>query len=1061
MKVAETSIKYSILINLLVVAIVILGISSMLRMPREEFPAVEFGRVLVVTVYPGVSPEEIEQLITNKVETELSDLPNLDHIQSNTEEGRSTVSVSFDTSVDPEEAYDLVSREVNKITDLPADAIDPIIIRLSMRELNPIAQIVVSGDFTPLALREVAEDLKNGLLKVDNISKVELVGARDRQIWVDVDQARIDAYGISLNDISSVLQGRNLNIPGGTARYGKTEFLVRTLGQFESMDEVGRMIVQSDASGRAIRISDVATVRDTLAREQTKAKLNGKEGISIFLYKKGDGNIIKVMEDVRAYIAKFEKNVPRADISVRNDGSIDVKNGIGALSSSALQGIILVFLTLLVFLGWRNALFASTGIPIAMLITFIVIPLLDITLNNLTIFGLIIVVGMVVDNSIVVLENIHRFREEGANHYTSIINGVNQVISPVFSSTLTTVAAFMPMLLTGGIMGQFLSVFPIVVSVALLASWFQSMVILPTNIYQFGRRIYSGEDRTTRLIRPLVKYYRKVITRALRHRWLVVGSVAFLLLLSVFILISGAIRFEFFPASLSQTIPLELQTPVGTSLEETNRIVGEVEQFILNMKQKEDIEFVVSNVGSLSSEGVRDTKTSNAALSIDLVPLKDMKFTHEEIRRDIRKYLDSLPGLFTYKFGQSRSGPPLGRDVDIRIKGKSLERLAYISDVVKANLAKIPGVEDIDDSYDEGKMEARLSLDQEKLSMAGLTVAQVASTIRMASTGSEVTQYRGNGLDEIPILVKLNDSYTQDLEMLKNLKIRTRGGELIAIRDLASVDITSSISRIRHYDGDRVLSVTAAVADYVENGTTKKRSTSEVVAALTGDKLRGTKGSLSDFEQRFPGYTMEFGGIQEQQRQSYTSLAFGFLVALLAIFAILASQFRSYVQPLIVMLTIPFAFIGVVFGLLVTGLSFSLNTMLSVVALAGVVVNNAILLIDFINSEREAGKDRWHAIIESGSARLRPVILTTTTTVAGMLPLVFSSDPSSQAWRPLAVSFAFGLTFATLITLFVIPVVYSMVDSFFGKLGMTRFKEHTRFEDAITSQEMKEGPCNT
>ena len=372
MKVAETSIKYSILINLLVVAIVILGISSMLRMPREEFPAVEFGRCWWYGLSGSFAGDRAVDHQQGR--NELSDLPN--RTIRATPRRRSTVSVSFDTSVDPEEAYDLVSREVNKITDLPADAIDPIIIRLSMRELNPIAQIVVSGDFTPLALREVAEDLKNGLLKVDNISKVELVGARDRQIWVDVDQARIDAYGISLNDISSVLQGRNLNIPGGTARYGKTEFLVRTLGQFESMDEVGRMIVQSDASGRAIRISDVATVRDTLAREQTKAKLNGKEGISIFLYKKGDGNIIKVMEDVRAYIAKFEKNVPRADISVRNDGSIDVKNGIGALSSSALQGIILVFLTLLVFLGWRNALFASTGIPIAMLITFIVIPLL-------------------------------------------------------------------------------------------------------------------------------------------------------------------------------------------------------------------------------------------------------------------------------------------------------------------------------------------------------------------------------------------------------------------------------------------------------------------------------------------------------------------------------------------------------------------------------------------------------------------------------------------------------------------------------------------------------------
>jgi HAE1 family hydrophobic/amphiphilic exporter-1 len=301
--------------------------------------------------------------------------------------------------------------------------------------------------------------------------------------------------------------------------------------------------------------------------------------------------------------------------------------------------------------------------------------------------------------------------------------------------------------------------------------------------------------------------------------------------------------------------------------------------------------------------------------------------------------------------------------------------------------------------------------------------------------------------------VKLDDRYTQELEALKNLKVRNPLGSLIAIRDLASFEISSSISRIGHYDGNRVISVTVAVGEYSENGKTRKRTTSEVVNLLMGDRLRGTKGMLSSFEQRFPGYTMEFGGIREQQTESYTSLAYGFLIALLAIFAILASQFRSYVQPLIVMATIPFAFIGVVFGLLVTGLSFSLNTMLSVVALAGVVVNNAILLIDFINKEREKGVDRWHAIINSGAARLRPIILTTTTTVVGMLPLVFSSDPSSQAWRPLAVSFVFGLTFASLITLFVIPVMYSAVDSFFGRLKLTRFTEHTKFAEAVSKEE--------
>lgn len=1053
MKVAETSIKYSILINILMVAILIMGLVSMVSMPREEFPAVDFGRVLVIVPYPGVSPAEIEQLITNKIETELSDLDGLDYITSNSEEGRATVSLVFDASKNSEEAYDLVSREMNKITNLPSDAVDPVIIRLNMREVNPIAQVVVGGEFSPLALREIADDLKDGILKVDNVSKVELVGARERQIWVDVDQARLDAYGISLAEISSLLQGRNLNIPGGTTRFGKTEFLVRTLGQFNSIEEIGSMIVQSDASGRAIRISDVAAVKDTLSRTQTIAKLNGQEGISIFVYKKGDGNIIKVMQDVRAYITAFEKRVPGVKVSVRNDGSVDVRNGINALGSSALQGIILVFLSLLLFLGWRNAVFASIGIPLSVLITFIVIPYLGITLNNLTIFGLIIVVGMVVDNSIVVLENIHRYRELGNDHRSSVIQGVNQVISPVFASTLTTVTAFMPLLLMTGILGQFLSVFPIVVSVALLASWFQSMIILPTNVYQFGRGIPSGEDRTTRLIRPVIGIYRKIVTRALHHRAITVWSVIILFAISLAILASGAIKFEFFPTSPSQTISLELQTPVGTSLAETDRIVSQVEQHVLNMKEKTDVEFVVSNVGSIGGEGMREIKTSNAQVNIDLVPLKKMKYTQEQVKKALRDYLDTLPGLYTYKFGKSQSGPPIGGDVDLRIKGANLERLAYISGIVKENLARIPGVVDIKDSYDKGKMEVKIIPNQEKLSMAGLTVAQIASTIRTASTGSEVTQYRGDGLEEHPILVKLDDRYTQDLDILKNLKIRTRSGDLIAIRDLGQFEIASSISRIQHRDGDRVVSVTASVAEYNKGGKKVKRTASEVAKELNGDKLRGTKGLLSNFEQRFPGYTMEAGGVQEEQRKSYTSLGYAFLIALLGIFTILASQFRSYVQPIIVMITIPFAFIGVIFGLLITGLAFSLNTMISVVALAGVVVNNAILLIDFINTERENGVDRWHAIINSGSARLRPIILTTATTVAGMLPLVFSSDPSSQAWRPLAVSFTFGLVFATFLTLFIIPVIYSMVDSFFGKFHMTRFKEHSKFTDAISAEE--------
>jgi multidrug efflux pump subunit AcrB len=1048
--VSQTALKYSILVNMLTLAILIFGVISMMNMPREEYPAVDFGSTIVVVPYPGVSPAEIEQLILRKIELGLSNLEDLDYITSSAEEGRATIRVVFSTKVSSEEAFDRVSREVAKITDLPKDALDPIIIRLNMREVNPIAQVVVGGDgFSAMTLREIADNLKDGILNIDNISKVDMVGARERQVWVDVDQARLDAYGLTLSDLSSMLGGRNMNIPGGSTRFGKVEFIVRTLGEFESIDQLAEMIVQSDPSGRAIRLNEIAAVKDTLEKPQSIARLNGSESISIFLYKRGDGNIITIMNEVRSYVDSFKKGIPGLEISVRNDGAIDVKNGINALGKNALIGIILVFIALFIFLGWRNAVLASFGIPLSIFIAFIVIPAFDVTLNNLTIFGFIIVVGMVVDNSIVVMENIHRLREEGYCQKDAIIEGVNQVISPVFSSTLTTVAAFMPMLLLGGIMGKFLGVFPIVVSIALLGSWFQSMIVLPNNVYQFEKKNPTGHDRSTRLIAPLVKYYRKGVVWSLKNRYAVVGVTMLMLIISFGILASGAIGFEFFPSPLSQSISLQLQTPVGSTLEETKSIVYQVEDFILNMKEKEDIEFVVGNVGAMGGEIQRSYATNNAQVNIDLVDLKDMKYTHDDIRNSIRAYLDKLPGLYSFKFTQGRSGPPVGNDVELRIKGVSLERLSYIGDIVKGQLRTIPGVTDIDDSFDKGKKEVRIKPNHELLAMTGLTVAQIASTIRTASTGSEVGKYRGDGVEEYPLIVKLADEYTLDLENLKNLKIRTRTGDLIPIRELADFEISSSLSKIDHRDLDRIITITASVSTYDDAGRTRKRTPSEVNSILFGNRLRGDEGLLSNFEQRFPGYTIESGGVQEEQRESYSSLFRLFILALMIIFTILASQFKSYVQPLIVMTTIPFAFIGVILGLLVTGLPFSLNTLISVVALAGVVVNNAIILIDFINTEREKGVDRWHAIVNSGSVRLRPIILTTATTVAGMLPLVFSSDPSAQAWRPLAVSFTFGLLFASFLTLFIIPVIYSMVDSFFGRFYMTRFSEHTKFDEAM------------
>ncbi|HQB98560.1 MAG TPA: efflux RND transporter permease subunit, partial [Candidatus Cloacimonadota bacterium] len=330
--IAKTALKYSILVNILTLGVLIFGVLAMINLPREEFPAVDFGTTLVVVMYPGVSPAEIEQLIVRKLEVELSDLDDLDYIGATAQEGRATIQVVFNTGVSPDEAFDRVTREVAKVTDLPSDAFAPVIIRLSMREVNPIAQIAVSGKgLSPKALREISDRLEDGLLEITDISKVEVIGARERQIWVDVDQSRMDAYGLSLNDLSAALGARNLNMPGGTARFGKLEFLVRTLGEFNNLDDLNQLIISSDASGRAIRIGDIAAVRDTLEKPVSIAKLNGEESVSIFLYKKGSGNIISIIDEVKEYLAEFEKRVPGIELSLRNDGSLDVKNGINAL----------------------------------------------------------------------------------------------------------------------------------------------------------------------------------------------------------------------------------------------------------------------------------------------------------------------------------------------------------------------------------------------------------------------------------------------------------------------------------------------------------------------------------------------------------------------------------------------------------------------------------------------------------------------------------------------------------------------------------------------------------
>ena len=1049
MSLAKFSVENGVLINMIMIIVFIFGIMTMINMPKEEAPAVDFGAFYIMVSYRGVSPAEIEKLVVKPIEDQLADLSDVDYITSTASEGRATIYIQIDPKADIDEAWANLNTEMDKVNNLPADADDPFLLQLKMREVNSICTVAIGGELSDNALRELADDFKDEVLNVDFVSKVDIAGTRARQIWLDTNIQKLSEYGLTLSDLANAVTMRNRNAPGGSIKVGYADFLIRTMGEFDNIQEIADLVVMSNPDGSSVRISDVAEVKDTLEEAETISRLNGEKAVTLQVFKQADGNIIKVMENVRAKAKDFAKQVDGLRVEVRNDGSERVKNSITTLGGNAMLGVILVFIVLWIFIGWKNALFAAWGIPFSFLLSFILMNFFDVTLNNLSLFALILVLGMIVDDAIIVLENIHRYREMGYGSKEAAIMGTKEITWPVVAAVATTVAAFFPLLLMEGIMGKFLSVFPIVVSMALFASLFESLVILPSHVADLGGGNLKKEKKH-KLHDWLVKNYRKNVKIALRHRGKTMLVLILAMMLSFAAVAAGLVKMQFFSRGTPRTLVINLSTAPGTALEKTDEIVTDIENFIFQIPEKEDIEAVVSTVGRYNENHNDQVDTKNAEIKIDLVETDLMKFSHTEIKNRLRKYVASIPELysFTFKEGQ-RGGPPTGEDIELRVKGDDMVRLEDIGAYIIGEIEKIPGTTDLETSFSEGKKEIRIVPKHDKIAMYGLNVQSISSIVGYASYGAYISKYRGSGMDEYDIVLRVKDEQINDLADLENLPIRTRSGDIIALKDVADLEIGASYAKIEHRDRKRIISISGSVTSYTEDGITKVRTPDEVTAILRGSKVQKTEGVLKDFQTRFPGYQLEFGGQAEEQSKSFNSLIFAFLIAILLVFTILATQFKSAVQPLIIMFTIPFALIGVIFGLMVTGLPFSMMTMIAVVALAGVVVNDALVLVDFVNRERERGVDRWNSLINAGAIRLRPIIMTTVTTIAGFLPIIFSNSSATSDYKPMAVSIAFGLAFATVLTLFVIPVLYSLVDSLFGRLHMTRFKSHKTYEDCV------------
>ncbi|MDP8269642.1 MAG: efflux RND transporter permease subunit [Candidatus Tenebribacter davisii] len=1050
MSIANFSVKNPVLINIVMVIVFVLGAYTIVNIPKEEEPEIDFGMFVISVTYPGVSPSDIETEIIDKIEEELADLDDVESMESSASEGRAIVSIDMDENADLDDTEDVINREMNKITDLPEDASDITVTRINTKEMSSICSIVFSGNYSENGLREIAENLETQILQVENVSSVEISGTREREIVIDADTQKMENYGISFTTMQSTVAGRNSNVPGGSVYYDNEELTLRSMGEYNSVEEIENTVLKVNANGSNILISDVATVKDTLEESETISKLDMNTSVTLTIYKKEEGNIIKVVDDLKELITEFGESVSDIQIGMRNDGSVQVENSLNTLGSNAVMGILMVFIVLWMFIGWKNALFAAWGLPFSFLLTFIIMNLMGITINTLSLFALILVLGMIVDDAIIVLENIQRKMEQGMSVHDATITGVKQIIWPVIAAVLTTISAFIPLLLMEGHMGKFLALFPVVVTIALTASLIECLLVLPSHVVEFsGKNPHEPKEKkgANKLTKYLTSKYQIAIKWALSHRRFVMIGVLIMLISSLALVATGKIRMEFFPQSASQNITLNLKLENGAKLQKTNEVTARIEDFVLNMEQKSDIESIVTNVGQLQENHQTQTQSNYAEMKIDFIEVDDMTYSDVEIKNSIREFTDKQMEIASYSISVGRGGPPTGEDLELRIIGNDMDVLKNINSDILTILENINGLTDIESSLIESDKEVQIIPNYDALKFYGFSESDVAALIRTAAYGTTISTYRGSGSDEIDITLKANDSQVEQLEDLKNLKLVSNSGVAIPLYEICEIEITNGFSQIEHYDSDRYFMITGSTESYTIDGKQYELSSNEVNAMLKGSAQ--DPGLLSNISEKYAGYQIEYGGSAEQQEKTYDSLAIAFFIALLLVYAILGTQFKSYIQPVIVMTAIPFGIIGVIFGLWITGLPISLMTMIAFVALSGIVVNDSLVLVDFVNKIREDGLDRWNSLIEAGSIRLRPILMTTTTTIAGFMPMILSNSSSSDSWKPMAVAIAFGLGFATLLTLFVLPVIYSLVDSLFGKLKLTKFKQQISYEDSM------------
>ncbi len=1132
-KITTAALKNRNTIFLLTALIIFFGIFSYRNLPKELFPEIVLPTVLVQTTYPGNPPLDIENLITRPIEKEVESVTGIKEISSTSAQDASMIFVEFNTDVDIKIALQDVKDAVDKAkSELPGDLLfDPLVQDIDFSEF-PIININLSGDYSIEELKNYAEILEDRIESVSEISKVEIRGIDEREIKVDVDLLKLESYGLSFDDIEFAISQENVSISGGEIKLGDTRRSVRTVGEFENVEELENIIVKREGEV-VVYLKDVATVTDGYEEPKTFTRLDNQSVVSVQVIKKSGENLLEATDKIFAIIDEAEASgdlPPEMTVTLTNDQSEMIRMQLNNLENSMIMGVIFVILVLFYFLGTRNALFVGLAIPMSMFLSFIVLNALGFKVNLIVLFSLILALGLLVDNAIVVVENIYRYVDRGFGPFEAARRAVGEIAYPIITSTSTTLAAFLPLAFWGGVTGEFMKNLPITLIIVLTSSLFVALIIIPVFSATF---IKMGPDRKNNM--PNVKrgliialsligagglfyipgwnaiatlaiifgvigllnalffhkaedwfqnvflawldaVYSKFLRFALR-KWNPVlfffGTFA-LLILTIGFFVLRDVNVNFFPENEPSYVNIVVEMPIGTDITATNEFMKELESDVNEIIEpySDIVKSVLTTVGVGNDQFEAGNKPNEALTTVSFVEYEFREgINTSNIQRELSdQLLNRYPGV-VLSIEKDQMGPPAGDPVSIEITGNEFEQLIQISDSVlnKIDQAGIMGLEGLSMDLDVGKPELLVKLDRDKLMRYGLSTYQVANTLRTALFGREVSDFKV-GEDEYPINMRLKEEYRYNSSSLLNIGISyMENGQLIQIplSALADVEYRSTYGAVKRKDMKRVITLSSNVTE----GYNATRINQKLAVVL------------EDFN--FPeGYSYEFGGEQEEQRESMAFLMNALLIAVAIILMILVTQFNSIVKPAIILASVLFSTIGVFGGIATFRMDFIVvMTGIGIVSLAGIVVNNAIVLIDYIELLKKEKRAELglrdgeflpvhhatEAIIEGGRTRLRPVLLTAITTILGLIPLavglnidfggllrelnpnIYFGGDMVIFWGPISWTVIFGLTFATFLTLVIVPVMYKITVQI-SKMINTRLIKLRRIENGVSEE---------